>query len=296
MSDTEANEEDKHKQNKKNEASGSNNTNSLQPLKIEKVATKVPIPTLNQDQVETWFLQLDQWFYINNVSEKMKFGTVVASLDAKVVNQVLDAVKNPPTTNQYEHLKQAVLNAYAESSQQRFQKLVSGIQLGDRRPSHLLNELRQVSDTADEKLLKNFWLSRLPVQIKTIVSASKGDLTELAAVADVVMDSMNLTINQTSVNPLVQQIQPQPTYDQCQIQQQLQELTRQVQQLSVARFPSSYASRSRSKSRDSQSSQKRNRTPSNRPTTCWYHREYGMGAKKCVKPCNFSQPANTSSS
>ena len=271
-----------------NTATGSHSSNQPEENKVNAVSTKVPIPKLDKDQVETWFLQLDHWFYINNVTEKMKFGTVIASLDAKVVSQVHNAIKNPPPVKQYENLKEAVLAAYAESSQQRFQKLVSGIQLGDRRPSHLLNELRQVSDTADEKLLKNFWLSRLPLHARTIVSASKGDLSELAAVADAVMDSMNLSVNQAAINQPVQ-YEPQSNGDLMQIQQQLQDLTRQVQQLSLHRGQPIYR-RSRSKSRDSKPFNRRDHTPSQQPTTCWYHREFGMAATKCRQPCNFSIP------
>ena len=258
---------------------------------IVSISSRISIPILHSDQIDTWFLQLESWFTLNGIkSEATKFNTVVASLDAKIINQIFSIVKTPPNNDQYSVIKNAVIAAYADTSQQRFQKLFSGIQLGDRRPSHLLNDLRKVGDTIDENMLKNLWLSHLPTQAKTIVAAAKGNLNELAIVADAVVDSLELTlINETSSSSIIGTSNQNSHLT---LIEKISELSKQIQHLSSVN--SAYNSRSRSKSRDKKTN-RRDITPKNKSTTCWYHRVYGTTAKKCTNPCNFNATAQTMS-
>lgn len=56
------------------------------------------------------------------MSDKTKFRTIVAALDAKLLAQVFDTVQNPPEENRYRALKAAIVKNFAESEQIRLQK------------------------------------------------------------------------------------------------------------------------------------------------------------------------------
>jgi len=67
-------------------------------------------------------------------------------------------VNNPPQTNPYSTLKQAILSKFTESEMMRLDRLATGIQLGDGRPIHLLSQLQQTNATNDESIVRRYWI------------------------------------------------------------------------------------------------------------------------------------------
>lgn len=135
---------------------------------------RLPWPTIVRENIELWFLQIDHWFTVNRItSDSTKFSTVVAALDANLLQQIYETVKHPPAAGKYVAVKDAVIKNFTESEQRRAQQFVSGLKLGDKKPSHLLNDLRRIGgENQDEKLLKVLWLNRLPIQVQTCLAAS----------------------------------------------------------------------------------------------------------------------------
>lgn len=259
------------------------NNPNVAERQIDALTSKISVPTLCKDQIETWFIQLECWFSLYKISaDKVKFNTVVAAMDTKTLTQVFSAVQSPPEENKYNNLKNQIIAAYSDSAQQRFQKLLSGIQLGDKRPSHLLNEFKKVGGDMPSELLKNLWISRLPTQAKTILSASSATIEELARIADAVVDSITFStasiseVNLASPNNVAEQ----HSEDFPSLQRQIMELQKKFEFLSK--------NRSRSNPRDTKNSRKRDKTPSKKSEICWYHQKFGNSAHKCIKPCNFS--------
>lgn len=156
---------------------------------------RLPWPTIVRENIELWFLQIDHWFTVNRItSDNTRFSTVVAALDANLLQQIYETVRNPPATGKYQAVKSAVIRNFTESEQRRAQQFVSGLQLGDKKPSHLLNDLRRIGgENQDEKFLKVLWLNRLPIQVQTCLAASTSQLNDLAQLADSVMETFRVS-------------------------------------------------------------------------------------------------------
>ncbi|KAH8320318.1 hypothetical protein KR067_006408, partial [Drosophila pandora] len=120
-------------------------------------------------------------------ADDTKFNTVLASIEAPILARI--AIANQPGTGKYENLKSCILERFCESEQKKIQKLISETDLGDKRPTQLLNELNALAaNKVDETFLKALWLQRLPTQVQAILQASDACLADLAKLADKVME------------------------------------------------------------------------------------------------------------
>uniref|UniRef100_A0A6P4F8I1 Uncharacterized protein LOC108047811 n=1 Tax=Drosophila rhopaloa TaxID=1041015 RepID=A0A6P4F8I1_DRORH len=116
--------------------------------------------------------KLESWFMLQGLGaskEQEKYAAVIAYTDPKYLDQVHDLVNNPPQTNPYSTLKQAILSKFAESEMVRLDRLATGIQLGDGRPSHLLSQLQQTNATNDESVVRRYWIKRLPPPARAVI-------------------------------------------------------------------------------------------------------------------------------
>lgn len=143
---------------------------------VNRVSVKVP--PFWPEQPEIWFAQVEAQFGIARInSDNSKFNTVVAAIESGVLAQVSDAILNPPEDGKYNHLKACIIERYCDSEQKKIQKLISDIDLGDKRPTQLLNELRGLAKgKINDDFLKTLWLQRLPAQTRAILQASNADL------------------------------------------------------------------------------------------------------------------------
>uniref|UniRef100_A0A182IEQ3 DUF7041 domain-containing protein n=1 Tax=Anopheles arabiensis TaxID=7173 RepID=A0A182IEQ3_ANOAR len=105
------------------------------------VISKITIPDFDADDVDTWFLCLEVAFSVNDVkSDRQKFNTIIVALGnrAKYVYAAIAKCNKSEITDRYQTLKNAVLAYFQPSENQRLTSLLSGISLGDRKPSMLL--------------------------------------------------------------------------------------------------------------------------------------------------------------
>ncbi|XP_037931209.1 uncharacterized protein LOC119666020 [Teleopsis dalmanni] len=146
----------------------------------------VKVPPFWHERLEIWFAQIEAQFAVTAItSDVTKFNTVVAAIESSVVADVADAVLHPPATGKYSYLKNQIIERFGESEQRKIQRLLSEIELGDRRPSQLWNELTALAkDKVSNEFLKSLWLQRLPPQVRAILQTSNVDLVELAKLAD----------------------------------------------------------------------------------------------------------------
>lgn len=158
--------------------------------------------------------------------------------------------------------------------------MLKDLQLGDKRPSHLLTEMRNLApDKMEDDILQSLWLQRLPANLKQILSVCTATLDELAQIADKVHEVSGYNLTVASVETKSEQVELDA------LKAELADLKSMVQKLSVSiRSPSRVGSRRRSL------------TPSGRTVgnkvenkhLCWYHHRFGDKASKCVKPCTYS--------
>lgn len=71
-----------------------------------------------------------------------------------------------------------------------FQKLISGLELGDQKPSQLLRKMRELANgMITDEGLRIEWLNQLPTQIRVVLSVNtESSLSMLAAMADKMME------------------------------------------------------------------------------------------------------------
>ncbi|GFS95881.1 retrovirus-related Pol polyprotein from transposon opus [Nephila pilipes] len=80
-----------------------------------------------------------------------------------------DIILNPPAVKPYAALQTRLCLQYAESEEQRLRGLISGMQLGDRKPSCLLLEMRsKVDSRISEELLKSLFVQYLLIHVQQL--------------------------------------------------------------------------------------------------------------------------------
>ncbi|GBL54492.1 Transposon Ty3-I Gag-Pol polyprotein, partial [Araneus ventricosus] len=117
--------------------------------------------------------------------DETKFHTVVAALNLKVLSCIADIVRNTPSDAMYDALKTRILSHFSQSESTKLRVLLQDLQLGDGKPSLLLQEMRNLAaGNIGDDVLKSIWIQRLPTSIQQILSVSKDSLDGLAQIAD----------------------------------------------------------------------------------------------------------------
>lgn len=255
---------------------------SVTEQQISKVALR--IPQFWKANVRLWIAQCDNAFaYSGITSDETKFSALVANIDAETLSHVSDIVLSPPASDKYKTLAERLISEFEDSEHQKIKKLLTELQLGDDKPSHLLRKMKVLcGNQLNDDFLQNLWMQRMPTHIQTVLSASSEKLDQLAVIADKVAE-----VTQPSAICATSGAGPsQETTDitTATLAKQIEELTRQVAELSHARKVPRYRGRSSSRSRNG----------GNSASVCFYHNRFGDKARKCAQPCNYTQKKNSS--
>lgn len=238
-----------------------------------------------KDMPALWFDQLESQFELSRITnQRTKYNYVLSVLEGSIIRVVSDVVRNPHPTEPYSRLKETLIQRLSASENTKLSQLLNDLSLGDRQPSQLLREMRELGDDrVGEDLLRTLWLQRLPENMQAILACTPGSLTELATCAD--------RISEVLSKPSVFAFSSSQTNDvrnsNEDLASQIAELRDQFKKLLRSRSTSRHRHRSNSNSRRS------NYSNSNR-NFCWYHNKFGIKANKCIKPCDFS-PNNQNS-
>lgn len=244
---------------------------------ISRVSVRVP-PFWRQNP-RLWFHQLESQFVTSGItSDATKFHTLVGSIESNILNHVSHIVEEPPAENKYETLKAALLSEFVDSEEKRLRQLLENVSAGDKKPSALLREMRELaSGKVSDDLLKTLWIQRLPATTKAILSVSDDKIDKLAIMADKIHDQSDAAcaINAVSTNK----------DDRISIlENKLLEIVSKIDALSTG-------NRHRPRSSSRNSSRNRGRSPSAQ-SFCWYHHKFGSRATKCRSPCSFTPSEN----
>lgn len=236
------------------------------------------MPAFYALNVRLWLKQVDAHFQIHRITTDVtKFSLLHVQFRPEILTQVADVID------------------FSDSEQKRLKTLLSGIELGDRKPSVLYNEMRQISgQMLPDDVLKNVWMNKLPENVRghEVANIGKKSVSELVEIADLVMD--------VSASSSIAAAQHQRTSDLSPNLHEVKKLQETVDRLTeaVARLTRETRARSSSRSRDThrRSTPARNRNSSKSSTRernndsefCWYHDTYGSHAKNCREPCTFS--------
>lgn len=243
------------------------------PLNVARVGVKVP--PFWKTNPRLWFSQIESQFFNTGITQDAtKYHTLVASIESNILNAVSHIIENPPSENMYGVLKMALLTEFQDSEEKRLQKLLENVEIGDRKPSAMLREMRQLSSgKVSDDMLKSLWFQRLPPMIKAVLSISTDSLDKLAVMADKINDQFD--------NPSVSQVSKSNTSLRLDhIEGQVSEILKRIDQLSTSK---NKHRRERSRNR----SGSRSRDNSEAGSKCWYHYKFGKNATKCRQPCSY---------
>lgn len=153
---------------------GDDQSNSIDPHKTRATGTyaaefrSVRLPTFWKNRPRLWFIHLESEFNAYRVrSDDARYNAIVRHLDEEVMIAVADILEAPPATGKYDSLKKHLIKRFIDSQEKQLRTLLRGIELGDKKPSQLLREMKTLAGAeATEGLLRTLWLQRLPARIQ----------------------------------------------------------------------------------------------------------------------------------
>lgn len=137
-----------------------------------------------------WFAQVDAQFFANNIrSDNVKYYTIVAALDSQVLEQVSDVVESSSEKEKYQVLRKQLILRFTDSEVKQLRKLLSEVELGDKKPSQLLREMKILAKEVSQDVLRTLWIQRLPVRVQVVLSINEdAELEKLAEMADKIVE------------------------------------------------------------------------------------------------------------
>ncbi|GFQ66487.1 peptidase A2 domain-containing protein [Trichonephila clavata] len=246
--------------------------------------TAVKIPPYNFSDPQLWFSTCERTFALG-VSKAItdtgtKFNYIVSNLPPEAAAILRDLIIIPDETDPYGAIKVQLIQRTSESSQQEIRKLLTGEELGDRKPSELLRTLnrRASSHNVPKELMLELFLLQLPTSVQTILASITPITVEKAAeVADRILEVSTPNVS-LSTNAIASSSENR-------ILQEIERLNRRVDDLTMRqRTPER---RNNSSSRNP--SQNRSFSRSRESRFCWYLRKFQERAKRCNSPCSYKK-------
>ncbi|KAL1447860.1 hypothetical protein WDU94_015626 [Cyamophila willieti] len=195
----------------------------------------INIPRFYSPDPQMFFVNVESQFALANITEeKDKYVQLTAKLEPEVLAEVSEVLKNEETRT-YTHVKNAILKRFCQSDEDRLNKLLGSMELGDKPPSQILREIQKLGPEVPESIIRGLWLKKLPSftqQILQAVSVST-TLSQQAEVADKVMSVPGSSSSHSStVSPFICATSTAPkAHDHDTLSDQISQLSRQVSDL-----------------------------------------------------------------
>lgn len=214
------------------------------------------------DDPESWFGQAEASFRRSRVTDSMtKYDHILMKLPSQVVKSIRDLMRTAETApDPYEQLKARLLKSFAPTKWQAAHAVVHHADLGDRRPSQLMDSMLAAMPDGEQPgiLFQYLFLERLPADMQNHLTTLKFESPRaMAEHADILWDSRNSRQSVASVSA--------------------------VRPVSPARNNNN--SRDRDRRRRSPS---RNRRQPHPDGLCFFHGRFGDKAHKCEPPCTWA--------
>ncbi|GFX52833.1 retrovirus-related Pol polyprotein from transposon opus [Trichonephila clavipes] len=244
--------------------------------------TAVKIPPFNFNDPQLWFSTCERTFALGvpkAITDTFtKFNYIVSNLPPEAAAIVRDLIITPD--DPYGAIKAQLIQRTGESSQQEIRKLLTGEELGDRKPSELLRTMnrRAASHNVPKELMLKLFLQQLPTAVQTILaSITPITVEKVAEVADRILEVSTPTVSlstnaiaSSSENRILQEIE--------RLHKRIDDLTMKERRTPERRNSSRPRNRSRNRS-----------FSCSRESCCWYHKKFQERAKKCIPPCSYKE-------
>ncbi|GFR02145.1 transposon Tf2-9 polyprotein [Trichonephila clavata] len=246
--------------------------------------TAVKIPPCNFSDPQLWFSKCERTFALGVpkaiTDTCTKFNYIVSHLPPEVAAIVRDLIITPDETDPYGAIKAQLIQRTGESSQQEIRKLLTGEELGDRKPSELPRTMnrRASSHNVPKELMLELFLQQLPTSVQTILASITPITVEKAAeVADRILEVSTPNVS-LSTNAIASSSENR-------ILQEIERLNRRIDDLTMRQRTPERRNNSRSRNR----SRNRSFSRSRESGFCWYHRKFQEMAKRCNSPCSYKK-------
>ena len=139
--------------------------NGTSGAQIAKLGIK--LPSLWWNNIKLWFVQAESDFQLFRITNDItKYNNIVAAINPEMLTAVSDILLNPLEQNKYNMVKSRMIQEFSNSENQQISKLLSELQSGDDKPSHLLRKMRKLaSSSLTDEFLRTLFLQRLPAEM-----------------------------------------------------------------------------------------------------------------------------------
>lgn len=240
---------------------------------------KIPFPPFASKNVEMWFWTVEKWFASMLVDDdNQQFFMVLLALPSQAVAVFKNQFDAPPSSDKYLFIKRLISAHFSRNQFDRIKALVTEADLGDRKPSELYAEMRDLAGSAiSHEALKGLWILRLPEQMRPSLAFSSNDPVDFLRAADLMYEvTARNNIGRIS-NPTV-----------CDSNYPAHNCSENIPQSCAAVRKSNFDKSKRhlpvfsSKNHQCEAS-----TPNDNPF-CFYHSMFGNKARKCRLPCKWN--------
>jgi len=155
-------------------------------------AVAIKLPPFWAHQPEVWFAQAEAQFELRGITvDNTKYAYLVSALPEDVAVRVLDYIKSmvgSAATTKYQGLRDRLLGTFTLSDYERAGLLIDGPNLGDEKPSALMDKmLALLGDHPPCFLFKRHFLQRLPAEIRApLLNGGENNMRKLAEQADLI--------------------------------------------------------------------------------------------------------------
>lgn len=218
-------------------------------------AATVKLPDFWQHDPEPWFQHVEAQFHLRGITtDETKYFHVVAALDSATTRRLMSLLRDPPSADKYGALKKELLQRYQLSEIEHADRLLSLTGLGDSKPSELMENMLTLLGSGDASFLfTHLFLRQLPPPVRTALANSPLVRTKDYRSLAEEADRLLLASRQFSVHSL---LPGEPGVDD----------------------PVDVAAVTERRRKES--------------SLCFYHRRFGVKARRCVPPCSFQPPGN----
>lgn len=150
-------------------------------------AVALKLPSFWSAQPRVWFQLAEAQFALRNVAiDSTKYYHVVAALDQDTAKRLIDLLESPPQEEKYSAIKQRLLGTFDLSPQERASRLLDLPDLGDRKPSELMDDMLALLGSHEACFIfQCLFLRRMPEDVRVILAGEElTDPRRLAQRAD----------------------------------------------------------------------------------------------------------------
>lgn len=282
---------------------------------VKENISSIKLPPFWISKPEIWFKQIEAQFSLSKInSDKTKYNLVITNLPFEIITNIYDIINDPPQNNMYKTIKETLIHRLTSSEEQRLDDLLSGSEMGDRKPSDFYRAMLTTaggSQMVSTELLLKLWKRRLPKTILVSITASgKENINDILDLADKIWETYKPSINFNNISEFSSKTGHEPYNNS--VDKQISNLTKIINEFStncqnilktisnsqqklesqINAFSSqnlnqsnsllnsshhcTCTSRSRSRSRD--------KSPSTKQLLCYYHEKFKKKALKCQGP------------